>query len=47
VIHVLLSAIGFNGTFKATLEAMEKRYGVAHFQRMGFPELWKTDVKGW
>lgn len=47
VIHVLLSSIGFNSTFKARLASMEERYGAAHFQRMGFPEHWKTDVKGW
>lgn len=47
MIHVLLSAIGFNGSFKARLESMEGRYGVAHFQRMGFPENWKTDANGW
>ena len=47
VIHVLLSSIGFNGTFKSRLASMEERYGAAHFQRMGFPEYWKTDAKGW
>lgn len=47
VIHVLLNAIAFNGDFKARLESMEGRYGAAHFQRMGFPEHWKTDAQGW
>jgi hypothetical protein len=47
VIHVLLSSIGFNGTFKARLAAIEEKYGAAHFQRMGFPEHWKTETKGW
>ena len=45
--HFRLSSIGFNGTFKARLASMEERYGAAHFQRMGFPEFWKTDAKGW
>lgn len=47
VIHVLLSSIGFNGSFKERLISMEERYGAAHFQGMGFPEHWKTEVKGW
>lgn len=47
VIHVLLNATAFNGDFKARLESMEERYGAAHFQRMGFPEHWKTDARGW
>ncbi|MCQ2999118.1 Abi family protein [Pseudomonas syringae] len=47
VIHVLLSTIGFNGSFKERLVSMEQRYGAAHFQRMGFPEHWKTEAKGW
>lgn len=47
VIHVLLSSIGFNGTFKSRLASLEERYGAAHFQRMGFPEYWKTDANGW
>lgn len=47
VIHVLLSSIGFNGTFKSRLASIEARYGAANFQRMGFPEHWKTEAKGW
>ncbi|MBV4494130.1 Abi family protein [Pseudomonas sp. SWRI12] len=47
VIHILLNAIEFNGTFKKRLVSMEERYGAAHFQRMGFPERWKTEEKGW
>ncbi|MFJ4256593.1 Abi family protein [Pseudomonas monteilii] len=47
VIHVLLSSINFNGTFKARLSSIEERYGKAHFQRMGFPEQWKTEANGW
>lgn len=47
VVHVLLESIKFNGAFKARLESMEQRYGVWHFQRMGFPENWKTDANGW
>lgn len=47
VIHILLEAIGFSEEFKMRLERMEDKYGIEHFQLMGFPEKWKTDSKGW
>lgn len=47
VMHVLLSAIGFNSAFKARLAAMEARYGIALFQRMGFPAQWQASAQGW
>ncbi|MDR6712307.1 abortive infection bacteriophage resistance protein [Pseudomonas hunanensis] len=47
VVHVLLRAIGFDGTFKDRLALMEDRYGVSHFQRLGFPEHWRTEAEGW
>lgn len=47
VVHVLLRSIGFNGSFKNRLASMEDRYGASHFQRLGFPEHWKTEAEGW
>ncbi|MDT3723011.1 Abi family protein [Pseudomonas oryzihabitans] len=46
MMHVLLSSIGFNGSFKNRLIDLENRYGSALFQVMGFPANWKAS-NGW
>jgi len=47
VMHVLLSAIGFDEPFKARLAALEVRYGSFNFQRMGFTDGWQVNETGW
>jgi abortive infection bacteriophage resistance protein len=46
MIHVLLEATGFNGTFKQRIEGLEMKYGTGMFQILGFPQNWKT-TPGW
>lgn len=47
MIHVLLDAIGFNGTFKQRLMDIEIKYGCGMFRTLGFPHDWKTSAAGW
>lgn len=47
MIHVLLEAIQFNGTFKASVANLKSKYGLGTLQLLGFPNNWPGGAVGW